>query len=141
MAFSFSLDFFSQYSFATIIVGVSVGVVFMASIAPIVHRTLKAGQSQTPRPALPEWTDSSRPAACLRCGTNELAHVSSVQVMSRQAPTQSLHLAGAAARPLELELLVCTGCGHTEWFAASPTALEPFRSRKTTEGGQAPYRS
>ena len=125
--------------FATLLVVVSVGVVAMAVVVPVVHRWTRAPQRTAPE--LTAWADPTRPVKCLRCGGGELVHVRGVQVTAEIPGSDASHRLpmGPARQPMDLEMLVCSGCGRAEWFAATPRVLERHQKAALPEP-QKPYR-
>ncbi|HJZ84692.1 MAG TPA: hypothetical protein VKN99_05945 [Polyangia bacterium] len=137
------MSFLSAYSLAAILGGTCLGIVVtVIALAPILRRHAKAPEALPEPTRIQGFLEPSRPVRCARCGGSELVHVPRLVLASAGAPPPmsgplAVH---EASRPVELEMLVCAGCGHAEWFAVSPRTLEPFRSRANGES-RLPYRS
>src|SRR5262245_14437839 len=128
-------------SLAAILGGSCLGIVAMLVIlAPVLRR-------KSPTPALPEtpvihasFPEASRALRCLRCGSGELAHVPRLALVSESPPAEGPLSLREPPRPIRLELVACTQCGHAEWFADSPRALEAFLPEAAALPPRRPYR-
>jgi hypothetical protein len=129
-------------SLAAILASCSLGIVaLLVVLAPVLRR------DKTATPLLPEepiaqaaFPESSRALRCLRCGSGDLAHVPRIALVSESPPAEGPLSLREPPRPVRLELVACTQCGHAEWFADSPRALEPFTGDAPALPPRRPYR-
>jgi len=129
-------------SLAAILGGSCLGIVAMLVVlAPILRR------GKSPAPALPEtplpqaaFPETSHALRCLRCGSGELAHVPRLALTSESPPAEGPLSLREPPRTIRLELVACTQCGHAEWFADSPRALEAFLPDAAALPPRRPYR-
>jgi hypothetical protein len=117
-----------DYSFTTMLVIVTCMVLTMAIVVPLIHRAIKRIAPAMNAPGVPQWTNPSRPSRCARCAHGELVAIRGVS-MSAELPVRTPMLPSHRARQnVDLEILICSTCGRSEFFVGSPRAIAPFSS-------------
>ena len=129
MRLAFGAPGMGVLSLAAILGGSSLGIVaLLVVLAPILRRDRTAAAPLPESPvAAASFPESSRALRCPRCGSADLVHVPRVALVSESPPAEGPLGPREPPRSLRLEMIACTQCGHAEWFADSPRALEPFR--------------